>query len=298
MAKGEPPLADLHPMRVLFIIPRENPPQLEEHFSRPMKEFVSLCLKKVPAERASAKELLKHRFIKSARKSQRLLERIRERPKYQLKEDAETPRNGTKYLGESIDTVKAARDIRGEGIIRASSNQGKPFRSAGWDFSIGGMQNTSTVRSAPKPPQVRERKLDVAYNQAIPRPPESGNALNEFPDVSFGKGTRESYSDKNQDNYHDDETSVSGSGTVPRFSCKPPSLHSLLSSQKYESSSAYASFEDASTSGTIVYRSHHDDSDSPQTPRSRLVVQGKSLTPSAEDSTENLAKVVFTFHRS
>nr|KJB81970.1 hypothetical protein B456_013G169600 [Gossypium raimondii] len=146
MAKGEPPLADLHPI-------------LDGHFSRPMKEFASLCLKKVPAERATAKELLKHRFIKNARKSQKLLERIRERPKYQLKEDAETPRNGPKPVGESTDIVKVTRDVRGEETVRAS-NQGKTFRSAGWDFSIGGQQNTGTIQSAPKPPQVRERKLD------------------------------------------------------------------------------------------------------------------------------------------
>ena len=43
----------------------------------------------------------------------------RERPKYQLKEDAETPRNGPKAVGESTDTVKVTRDIRGEETVRA-----------------------------------------------------------------------------------------------------------------------------------------------------------------------------------
>ncbi|XWS10997.1 hypothetical protein CRYUN_Cryun38cG0046000 [Craigia yunnanensis] len=289
MAKGEPPLADLHPMRVLFIIPRENPPQLDEHFSRPMKEFVSLCLKKVPAERPSAKELLKHRFIRNARKSQRLQERIRERPKYQLKEDAETPRNGPKAVGESTDTVKVTRDIRGEETVRAS-NLGKTFKNAGWDFSIGGPQSTGTVRSAVRPPQVRERKVEVAYNQAIPRTPESGNALNEFPEASFGKDTRESYYDERQNNYHDDEMSVSGSGTVVIRSPRGSQSSALFCDPSSLSSSAYASFEDASTSGTVVFRGQHDDSDSPQTPRSRLGIQERTSSASVEDSAANLAE--------
>ncbi|KAK8261289.1 hypothetical protein V6Z12_D13G176900 [Gossypium hirsutum] len=256
MAKGEPPLADLHP--------------IVHHFSRPMKEFASLCLKKVPAERATAKELLKHRFIKNARKSQKLLERIRERPKYQLKEDAETPRNGPKPVGESTDIVKVTRDVRGEETVRAS-NQGKTFRSAGWDFSIGGQQNTGTIQSAPKPPQVRERKLD------------SGNTLNEFPEVSSGKGTRELYSNENQDNYHDDETSVGGSGTVVRRSPRGCQSSGLIRDPSSLSSSEHASFEDASTSGTIVFCGQHDDSDSPPTPRSRLGIQGRPSAASVED---------------
>lgn len=39
----------------------------------------------------------------------------RERPKYQIKEeDLETPRNVSRGIGEGSDTVKVARDVRGE----------------------------------------------------------------------------------------------------------------------------------------------------------------------------------------
>ncbi|KAG2677866.1 hypothetical protein I3843_12G118800 [Carya illinoinensis] len=296
MAKGEPPLADLHPMRVLFIIPRENPPQLDDHFSRPMKEFVALCLKKVPAERPSAKELLKHRFIKNAKKSPRLLERIRERPKYQIKE-ADISRIGPEAVGEASDTVKAMRDMRGEETLRASG-QGKPLKNAGWDFSIGGSQSTGTVRSVVRPPPARERRLDAVQIQTAQRTPDSsnqgfsapGNVNDASLEVSSRKDAREAYNHEHQDNYHgDDEFSASGSGTVVVRSPRG-SQSSLFSDQSTLFSGTYAAFEDSSSSGTVVFRGQHDDSDSPWTPKSKLGIQERTYTALLEDSAMNLAE--------
>lgn len=76
LAKGQPPNSDLHPMKVLFQIPKADPPELGEGFSKIFRDFVSKCLNKDPSHRPTARDLLRHAFIRYAKKTSYLVELI------------------------------------------------------------------------------------------------------------------------------------------------------------------------------------------------------------------------------
>lgn len=76
LANGEPPYADIHPMKVLFLIPKNAPPRLEGNFTKAFKEFIELCLQRDPKERPTAKDLLRHPFIRRAKRTTYLTELI------------------------------------------------------------------------------------------------------------------------------------------------------------------------------------------------------------------------------
>ena len=70
LAYGLPPYANELPTRSIFLISKNEPPRVEgNQFSKSFKDFIALCLKKNPAERASAEVLLGHAFLRKARTS-------------------------------------------------------------------------------------------------------------------------------------------------------------------------------------------------------------------------------------
>nr|XP_056719113.1 misshapen-like kinase 1 isoform X4 [Euleptes europaea] len=65
MAEGAPPLCDMHPMRALFLIPRNPPPKLKsKKWSKKFIDFIDSCLVKAYTSRPPTEQLLKFPFIR------------------------------------------------------------------------------------------------------------------------------------------------------------------------------------------------------------------------------------------
>ncbi|XP_023934418.1 serine/threonine-protein kinase mig-15 isoform X2 [Bicyclus anynana] len=65
MAESQPPLCDLHPMRALFLIPRNPPPRLKsKKWAKKFHGFIETVLVKDYHQRPYTEQLLKHPFIR------------------------------------------------------------------------------------------------------------------------------------------------------------------------------------------------------------------------------------------
>lgn len=150
LAQGEPPYSDIHPMKVLFLIPKNPPPQLQGSFSKPFKDFVDLCLRRDPRERPSAKELLKHPFVRRAKKTTYLTELIERHERWQAthgNRSSEDDEEENEYPGQQQSSEN--EDLWDFGTVR-------PFGGRG-----GGLQpmnaSATNARALVEPPIQREK---------------------------------------------------------------------------------------------------------------------------------------------
>ncbi|CAO3563451.1 unnamed protein product [Mortierella alpina] len=137
LAKGEPPYSDMHPMKVLFLIPKNTPPVLEGNYSRAFKDFVAACLQRDPALRPSARELSRHRFIRSARKSSYLTELLE---------------NHERWMAEGGGRDSDSSDDEDE------SNRYVDATDGDWDF--GTVRVPATVATTPPTPTLVPSTVD------------------------------------------------------------------------------------------------------------------------------------------
>mmetsp|Transcript_18108 Transcript_18108/g.28093 ORF Transcript_18108/g.28093 Transcript_18108/m.28093 type:complete len:518 (+) Transcript_18108:57-1610(+) len=100
MAEGDPPYLDFPPLRALFLIATHGPPSLKEpeKWSDIFKHFLGRCLELEPGDRASAKELLEHPFLKLACPTRNLTPLI-----LKAKEVAAQLSSGSDYSEDSED---------------------------------------------------------------------------------------------------------------------------------------------------------------------------------------------------
>lgn len=150
LALGEPPLAEYHPMRVLFLIPKATPPSLDSHgdrFSPAFKEFVSLCLTKDPRERPTAKELLQHRFVRGtgARRTALLTDLIERYQEYRARSPGKSPIKANASNAPGGGTIRPGAAF-GPGMTMGGGNLSDSMRS---DWSFGTVAAGGTLRVRP-----------------------------------------------------------------------------------------------------------------------------------------------------
>lgn len=148
LANGEPPYADIHPMKVLFLIPKNSPPRLEGNFTKAFKDFVELCLQRDPKERPTARDLLRHPFIRRAKKTTYLTELIERYSRWSVTNKSEEEEHwdvhdsGAQMVRERVD-----EDMWDFGTVRLVGDRGGLVNRPGLNALADSAANARASRS-------------------------------------------------------------------------------------------------------------------------------------------------------
>lgn len=148
LANGEPPYADIHPMKVLFLIPKNPPPRLENgNFSRAFQDFIACCLQRDPKDRPTAKDLLKHPFVRKARKTSYLTELIERHTRWSATHKNTDDDDNYDEVGQPAYQQPVDEDMWDFGTVRLVGNQGHLVHRPG----LNAMDESATNARSSKP---------------------------------------------------------------------------------------------------------------------------------------------------
>ncbi|XP_073837576.1 serine/threonine-protein kinase msn isoform X4 [Musca autumnalis] len=105
MAESQPPLCDLHPMRALFLIPRNSPPRLKSNrkWTKKFQSFIDTVLVKDYHQRPYTEQLLKHAFIKDQPTDRQVRIQLKDHIDRCKKRKQEKEREDYRYSGSDND---------------------------------------------------------------------------------------------------------------------------------------------------------------------------------------------------
>ncbi|XP_029350321.1 TRAF2 and NCK interacting kinase a isoform X3 [Echeneis naucrates] len=126
MAEGAPPLCDMHPMRALFLIPRNPAPRLKlKKWSKKFQLFIESCLVKSHTQRPSTEQLLKHPFIRDLPNERQIRIQLKDhidrtKKKRGERDETEYEYSGSEEEDEERDVGEASSiiNIPGESTLR------------------------------------------------------------------------------------------------------------------------------------------------------------------------------------
>ncbi|XP_017758498.1 PREDICTED: serine/threonine-protein kinase mig-15 isoform X12 [Eufriesea mexicana] len=165
MAESQPPLCDLHPMRALFLIPRNPPPRLKsKKWAKKFHGFIETVLVKDYHQRPYTEQLLKHPFIRDQPTERQVRIQLKDHIDRCKKRKQEKERDDYRYSGSENEEDEPALAGEASSIVQAPG--GDTLRRNFQQIQEG---RTLTQEVTPQPPAAKEKPSGRAQRD-IPEP--------------------------------------------------------------------------------------------------------------------------------